>query len=114
MDGLRFSMRQQPVRFENENDFFSAFVNVKSVSALNMSYLLGDEKVIELLVQNGADVNQKDNNGTANLHSAAYLGDGKTVEILVHNFADVNIENKNGETALHIATFIGRLFDSRK
>lgn len=68
--------------------------------------------MIELLVQNGADVNKKDNNGTTNLHYSTYLGDGKTVEILVHNFADVNIENENGETALLMATKIGRLIDS--
>lgn len=60
-------------------------------------------------MKNGADVNQKDNNGTTNLHSAAYSGDRKTVEILVRNHADVNIESKNGETALHIAVFIGKL-----
>ena len=76
-----------------------------------IEYFLGDEKIIGLLVQNGADINQKDNNGTTNLHSATYLGDVKTVETLVRNLADVNIENRNGETALHIASFIGKLID---
>lgn len=33
----------------------------------------GDEQTIELLIQNGSDINLKDNNGTTILHSAVYL-----------------------------------------
>lgn len=34
----------------------------------------GDEKIIEQLVKNNANINRKDNNETANIHSATFLG----------------------------------------
>lgn len=68
MDGLPFFMQLLLV-----NDYF--------ITLMFSSWLTygvpfsGDEQTIELLVQNGSDINLKDNNGTTNLHSAVFLGE---------------------------------------
>ncbi|MEP6664773.1 MAG: ankyrin repeat domain-containing protein, partial [Verrucomicrobiota bacterium] len=61
-------------------------------------------RVAEFLLANGADVNRRDNEGTA-LHRAVDAGHKEMVELLIAHKADVEAKNfSTGATSLHLAS----------
>jgi ankyrin repeat protein len=66
-------------------------------------------EIIEYLVENGADVNEKDNDGMTCLMWASIYGYLTIAEYLVENNADVNEKDNNGITSLMIASLNGHL-----
>ena len=68
----------------------------------------GLEKVVELLLKHGAEVNTKETlRKETPLHCAAYLGYTAVVVLLLKNGARADSENANGETPLHGAASEG-------
>ena len=63
----------------------------------------GHTEICSLLVENGADVNQKNNNGYTALIWAASNGHKEVCSLLIENGADVNQKNNDGYTALILA-----------
>lgn len=59
--------------------------------------------IIKLLIDNGADINQKDNNGNTALHYAVKSNDIKAAELLLNFGADLHLQNNSGLTALNYA-----------
>jgi len=67
-------------------------------TALSFAIMKGHIKIVELLIDNGANVNTVDNKGNTVLHLAST--NGQIVQLLIDKGADVNAKNNNGETAL--------------
>jgi len=64
----------------------------------------GQIEAVRLLIEKGADINTKNNNGSTALHAAAFLAHPEIVKLLLDKGADVNARNNRGETAIYIAT----------
>ncbi|XP_033121320.1 serine/threonine-protein phosphatase 6 regulatory ankyrin repeat subunit C-like isoform X2 [Anneissia japonica] len=61
------------------------------------------EKVAEMLLKSGADVNAVMANGETAMHIAARFGQLKMIQALLEEGADPIYQSKNGENPLHIA-----------
>ena len=70
-------------------------------SALLSAILYDQVKMAEFLIQNGADVNTKGDDGGTALHAAAFLGQYEIAKLLIQNGADVNAKNNEGETVIN-------------
>ena len=60
-------------------------------------------KILELAVENGADVNAVNSNDQRPIHIAAQAGSIEIIEFLVKNGADFNATDMYGDTILHYA-----------
>ncbi len=68
-------------------------------SPLISAAVFGKTKIARALIEAGADVNLKNNEGSTALHSAAFLCRLEIVEMLLENGADKDILNNYGSTA---------------
>ena len=66
----------------------------------------GDAEKVLRLINEGADVNRKNNWGTP-LHLASELGHVEVVKVLLEKGADVNAKDDYGKTPLHDASYYG-------
>jgi ankyrin repeat protein len=57
-------------------------------------------KIVEFLINSGADVNMQDVNGLTALMFAVIRGHLESVNLLLDVGADINLRDKYGETAL--------------
>lgn len=76
-----------------------------NISPLSWATMMGHAKAAELLIQLGADVNVRQEDGGTPLHIAASLGRAEIAELLIKEGADVNAKNRGGgvpASALHI------------
>jgi ankyrin repeat protein len=65
------------------------------------------DSIVSLLLENGANVNVKDEDGCTPLHFASMEGQDAVVSLLLENGADVNAKNDYGNTPLHKAGYNG-------
>jgi ankyrin repeat protein len=63
----------------------------------------GHKDVVEFLINKGADIKAKSNEGTTALICAARYGYKDIVEILINKGADIEVKNSDGWTALTLA-----------
>lgn len=72
--------------------------------AIYMAARLGNNNIIAVLLEFGADINAKTEiAGRTALHEAALQGHLSTVKLLLERGADVNARNKHGRTPLYYA-----------
>ena len=71
-----------------------------SSSPLISAAVFGKTEIARALIEAGADVNLKNNEGSTALHSAAFLCRLEIVEMLLENGADKELINNYGSTAL--------------
>lgn len=71
-------------------------------TALSTASCFGYEKIVEILLDAGADVNA-DEDGSTVIHEATTYGHEKIVKILLDAGADVNADKEN-VTALQLAS----------
>jgi ankyrin repeat protein len=70
------------------------------MTALSMAAELGRMHIINVLVENHASTNLRDDLGNTALHVAVGKGNLSLVHYLIERGADVNIPNKEGNTPL--------------
>lgn len=76
----------------------------ESVTGLRSAVEDGFTERIQLMLNNGADVDAIDIGGYTALTIAAEMGQESAARILLENGADVNLARRNGYTALHLAS----------
>jgi len=67
----------------------------------------GNVEIVRMLIDAGADVNLKDNNGDTPLHVAAKYGRVEIVRILINARANLDVQNNHDETPVHYAAMNG-------
>lgn len=82
---------------------------MEDVTALHEASRKGNVEILRYLLQNGADIHSKNNNGFTPLHVAAFCGENMTINALIENGADVNMKAKDNITPLHVAAVSGNL-----
>jgi ankyrin repeat protein len=71
---------------------------------IHYAILFNNIKILELLLEKGTDINQKDGNGNTPLMTSIKLKNNKISKFLIENKKiNINMINNIGETALHIA-----------
>ena len=68
----------------------------------------GDKAAVESALNQGADVNAKDDDGKTALFRASNQGYTEIMKVLIDNGADVNVKTKEGATPLITACCFGR------
>ena len=93
---------EQPGVKENINN-----LAMNDKSAIDFACDRGDKEIIKLLIENGVDVNLKDNSGLTlflkYISSRSKNIDIELVQLLFNKDYDINQTNTQGETALHLA-----------
>lgn len=74
-------------------------------TALNLiTFLNGDSKIADFLIQSGADVNQPDNFNETALHNAVKKNAIKVIHLLVSDQADRDLKNDQNVTPVDLAS----------
>lgn len=61
--------------------------------------------LLKALVDNGADVNARDEHDRLPIHLAVSFGSTEVVEALIAAGANVNVRDKDGQSSIHLAAF---------
>jgi len=61
---------------------------------------------MKVLVEEGADIETKDNGGRTLLHQAASRGHEAVVRLLVEDGADIRTKDNNGQTPHYLAAYL--------
>ena len=69
----------------------------------------GRKDVVEYLLQNGADVQARDDGGLIPLHNACSFGHAEVVNLLLQHGADPNARDNWNYTPLHEAAIKGKI-----
>ncbi|XP_063412561.1 death-associated protein kinase dapk-1-like [Mytilus trossulus] len=76
-------------------------------TALHSAASTGNTEIVQLLIDNGIEINFQNKDGSTALHSAACTGNTESVQLLIANGIEINVQNKDGSTALHKAACTG-------
>jgi len=85
----------------------NAIKDIMGMSPLMVAVEKGSIEIIDILLNNGSDINIKGADGTTPLMIAAENGRRDVVEILINKGADINLRNANGVTSLMAAAKSG-------
>jgi len=104
MEGLWAAAKEGHVEVIKQLIANGADINAKEPdngsTPLIIAVAYGQNDAASVLIENGAKINAKNNDGSTALHSAAFLGHAAIVKLLLENGAKVNAKNKYGSTPL--------------
>ena len=89
-------------RYIEEGGDINALDNGFRLSAMSWGALHGQTEIVQLLIENGVDVNIKSGDGATPLHSAAFLGRVDVAKLLLENGADIKARNNDGATPVDV------------
>lgn len=84
---------ETPGSLESSNPIFK-------FSPLTWAALVGDTHAVQLLLEKGANVNARNQDGGTALHAAAFLGRSDIVDLLLAKGADLQVKNNDGSTPI--------------
>lgn len=73
------------------------------VAPLHSAVATSQIEIVNILLQNGANINSKQSNGVTALHSAAHNGATDIVKLLLQNGADEKAKTEDGKSVLFFA-----------
>ena len=76
----------------------------EGVTLLHLAAIVGELLIMQLLVDNGAQIDVRDDEDKTPLFDAVYTGSRDIVQLLLKSGADPNARDDNGQTPLHAAT----------
>jgi len=82
-------------------------VNNEKATPMHLAALHGLVTLVQILLDNGADINAADVYGATPLHCAAFNDDSLLGRFLLSRGADPNLVDRYNSTALHIAAHVG-------
>lgn len=74
---------------------------------LHLASRVGNEEIVQLLLESGAEINWRNRYGTSALHEAASRGHARVCQMLLAAGAEGAYTNNWGETALDVAIRVG-------
>ncbi|BDA75871.1 hypothetical protein CAL7716_100370 (plasmid) [Calothrix sp. PCC 7716] len=74
--------------------------NEAGETALHLAVKNNDSRLIQILINNGADVNAATNYKATPLHYAASFGTKGTINLLIEKGSNINVVDKNGKKPL--------------
>jgi len=92
----------------NINIDFTA-TNSNKCTIFLASVIKGNKAIIELLIEKGANIEEKDDNGYTILHSLVICGTIETMSLLIEKGANIEAKNYWGYTPLHYTAIYGNL-----
>ncbi|MDF3047638.1 MAG: poly [ADP-ribose] polymerase tankyrase-like [Candidatus Midichloriaceae bacterium] len=111
VDGLENFLEFNPETINIKNSKDSKIINIKDFFPLHLAIMVGNLKIVKLLLDKGADVNAKiDGILDTPLHIATAYSHLEIVELLLERGADVNAKFAVNETTpLHASAIRGNL-----
>lgn len=82
-------------------------------TALHLATNLGNDRMVQLLLERGARIQAPGNNNVTALHLAAGIGHQQIIESLLNHGAVVDAVDSHGRTALSLAANLGQLEAAR-
>ena len=71
---------------------------------LYLASFCGIPEIVQILVENGSDVNARNETYSTPLHRASLLGCAESVQLLINHGADVSAQDWDHKTPLHLAS----------
>jgi len=85
-------------------DFIDSHSLVEGFTPIHVAASQGHEKCIDVLLEKGAKLNGRTNNGMTALMLTIKFNKKKAFDFLLNKGADVNLKSDNNDTALHLAS----------
>ena len=83
--------------------------NELSAAPIQSAAAAGHERIVDMLLKNGADPNVREQGGYTPLHAAAQNGDLAVIGTLIYGGADLEIKSHDGKTPLDLALEAGHM-----
>jgi ankyrin repeat protein len=93
---------------DNGADVNTYSTDVHSGMPLHTAVAYGRRDIVELLINKGAEIDSKTNNGGTSLSLAAQLGNRDIAELLINMGAEIDSKANNGGTPLRAAAIYGQ------